>query len=154
MRLIAVENKTTYMAHRSQPARGWKRHEPSLYTRDLAAPFKKLFSRYLETNWDFLGGEDSKTQRTMNDKKTEGMWEGGRSCSRNDGRWRVKKMKERGKVKKLQISQITPGQEVQWILKKDISLSLTYYFQEYSQREKERLRYMQEGDRGKKSKEE
>lgn len=44
----------------------------------------------------------------------------GRGCSRNDRRRRVKEMKERSKVKKLQICQITPGQEVQWILKKAV----------------------------------
>lgn len=72
MCLIAGENKTTYVAHPSQPARGEKTQEPSPYPRDLAAPFKELFpdtSRQIES---FLGEEDAKTQRTKNEKRREG----------------------------------------------------------------------------------
>ncbi len=64
MRLIAEENKTTYVAHQSQPAGVEKKQQPSPYPRDLAAPFKELFldtSRQIESFfWRGGGHQDTK----------------------------------------------------------------------------------------------
>lgn len=72
MRLIAGENKTTYAAHQSPPARGEKRREPSPYPRVLAAPFRVFFSEASRQPESFLGRKDNKTQRTKNENERTG----------------------------------------------------------------------------------
>lgn len=78
MRLITAENKSTYAAHQSRPTSGEKRQEPSANPRDLAAPFRELFSntwRQIEEFFSFFLEVRDKGQRMGVKGRGEEGWE-------------------------------------------------------------------------------
>lgn len=67
MYFIAME----FSDHLNSPSISTRKEvkELSLYTKDLAAPFKKLFQGCYETNGNFFWWGDARTQRMMKDER-------------------------------------------------------------------------------------